>query len=131
MRKSNAGSMGEGDKEMTEKTVNQEIIAALAEIPIEVEPDEYNGDKDTYIVFFITGQSPIKFGDNKPLKERYEMQIQLFVPLYYDHLEITKQIKKALFDNYFMYPDITIIREPTLGRKRIVFETEKDYKIDI
>lgn len=123
--------MGEGDKRMTAKTVNQEIIEALSEIPLEVEPEEYNGDKDTYIVFFTTGQNPVKFGNNKPLKERYEMQIQLFAPLYYDHLNITKQIKKALFDNYFMYPDITIIREPELGRKRIIFETEKDYKIDI
>ena len=131
MRKGDAGSMGEGDKRMTAKTVNQEIIEALSEIPLEVEPDEYNGDKDTYIVFFVPGQNPVKFGNNKPLKERYEMQIQLFAPLYYDHLNITKQIKKALFDNYFMYPDITIIREPELGRKRIIFETEKDYKIDI
>lgn len=116
---------------MDKKTVNAEIIAALAEIPLEVEADEYNGDNDKYIVFFITGQNPVKYGDNKPLKERYEIQVQLFVPIGFDHIELTQQIRKALFDNYFQYPDITIIREQNIKRKRIILETEKDYKIDI
>lgn len=123
--------MGDRDRKMSSRTVNEEIIAALGEIPLEVEPDEYNGDEKIYIVFFITGQNPVKFGDNKPLKERYEIQVQLFMPISSDHMALTKQIKKALFDNYFTYPDVTIIREQSLGRKRIVFETEKDYKIDI
>lgn len=87
--------------------VNANLINILSEATgLPVEPDEYNGKSDKYIVFAYTDERPEAFGDNKPIADTVYVQIQLITPKKYNYLSMKKIIRDTLENNEYIVTSI-------------------------
>lgn len=105
-------------------TVNQKIIEALKPFEIPVIPDVYEGNEKEYCTFNYADDRGGDFGDNKPLTDIAYMQIHYFAPLKKDYLKKKREIRKALFEAGFTYPEVTENNEYENGIRHLVFECE-------
>lgn len=87
-------------------SVNQKIISALSPLGYPIVPDMYSGTGEIYMTFSYGSYGGL-FADDKPLSDIYLAQIHLFAPIGWDGAEARRQIKKALFEIGFTWPEET------------------------
>lgn len=109
--------------------VNANLISILSEATgFPVEPDEYDGKSDKYIIFTYTDERPEAFGDNKPIADTVYVQIQLVTPKKYNYLTMKDKIRDVLEDNDFSVTSIrSFLGDEFWGTEKIrqtVFEAE-------
>lgn len=115
--------------------MNQKIYKAMGCFGIPVTPDFFGGGEEEYITFNYADDRATAFADDEPLLVEADMQIHYFLPAKKSYLEAKKQMRRALFEAGFTYPEVTEFVEPDGrggGTRHIVFECriENDYELE-
>ena len=108
-------------------TVNEAIINALSEVapcyPWGVE--ELNPEsRDVRRIVFNYSTTPLVYGDNAPLLERYTVQVHYFCPYADDSIAARELIKALLFAADFDYPTEITVNDRTETEQHFCFETQ-------
>ena len=102
-------------------TIDKTIITALSSFGYACYHDTYTGQDETYFVFNY-GVAPSSYSDDRPDYNRYLCQVHLFCPITLNTVSLAKQIKLALEDADFTYPEQ--IDASDADSQHIVFEFE-------
>lgn len=103
-------------------TVNEIIINALSPFGLSIDPNFDGGGKEEYITFNYADDTGECFADDAPTCVVAYMQIHYFLPIEKNYLQKKKELRNALFDAGFTYPEVTVLTE---GKTRhIIFECE-------
>lgn len=105
-------------------TVNEKIIQAMTGFEIPVVADFFGDGNEEYITFNYADDRAALYGDDAPIAVKAAMQIHYFLPANKDYLEIKKKMRKALFEEGFTYPEVTVLVEPGNKVRHIIFECE-------
>ena len=107
-------------------TVNEQIIQALQRFGYPIAQGFYEGKQKEYITFDLPDDRGTCYADDGPGDTIVDVKIHLTVPLEKDYLTTKKEIRKALYQAGFAYPDVTVLTEPDGRNRRIIFETQID-----
>ena len=98
-------------------------VAEIADaLGIDSQPDVYTGPAKRWIVYNYTYQNGREFADDAPQADVSSVQVHFYAPVGESTTKLQKQIRNALFDAGFTYPDITIEREEKY--RHIIFECD-------
>ncbi len=106
--------------------VNPIIINALNPEGLPVTPGHYTGTEDKYYSFNYEDDRGVVFSDNEPQIDVASIQVHLFVPLDYNHIQLKKRTRARLFKAGFSYPVITEFIEKDTEKRHIIFQCEID-----
>lgn len=76
--------------------INNLIITTLSATGLPVKEDIYEGEKDKYIIFTYTDETPAEWGDNSVLADTAYIQLQLICPKKFNYHEMKTQIRDLL-----------------------------------
>lgn len=76
--------------------LNERITKVLEVTGMPVEPDEYAGESDKYIIFTLDDETPEAYADNRPTADTAYMQVQLITPKDFNYFPLKKQIRNLL-----------------------------------
>lgn len=103
--------------------INKLIIKTLsAHGP--VAPDVYAGNAPKYLTFNFPDERGTLYGDNRPRYTVVYVQIHLYLDEMEEYQEEKMQICKELKAAGFLWPSVTVMRDPDTGKRHIVFETQ-------
>ena len=105
-------------------TVNEKIINTLKPFNLPVREKFSSDEKEEYFTFNITDDRASEFGDNRPTAVTVKLQIHYVAPIKKNYLKLKKDVRKALFENDFAYPEVSDETTPGDTIRHIVFETE-------
>lgn len=98
-------------------------IAELADsLGIASQPDVYSGTAKRWIVYNYAYQKGDEFADDTPHADVSSVQVHLYAPVNESTTKLQKQIRNALFDAGFTYPEITVEREEKY--RHVIFECD-------
>ena len=104
--------------------IDERIRAAVLPVVPVCEPDDYEGEAETYCTFNMT-ELPIAFGDDRPRAVRYLIQLHLFAPGY-PKRPSTRQmrwdLRRAILDAGFTAPEIVNASERKVQHYVLEFE---------
>lgn len=87
----------------------------------------YNGDAETYFTFNLQA-IPAVFADDTPDADIWLIQLHLYAPFTQDTTKLRRQVRKAIHEAGFTYPDLTDassgIRSTDGTEQHVVFEFE-------
>lgn len=73
------------------------LIQELKEVTgLDVSPDIYTGQADSYIVYAYNDERPVFWGDDKVLADTAIIQINLYTPPKADYMDLKHQIRDYL-----------------------------------
>ena len=105
----------------------QKIIEALEFTGYPVVQSSYAGSAETYIVFRLDSY-PNDFANDGPQHDITEVQLHLFAPFTLNTRRLRKQIRKALAEAGFTYPNAIdaseTVRSSDGTEQHVVFECE-------
>ena len=102
-------------------TLNERLIEALSVLKIPIDPNEYQGKAEQYLVFNYN-TIPDDFADDEPEHERYLIQVHFFCRIETNSLSCAKKIKRALFEAGMTWPEMTDASDKE--GQHLVFECE-------
>ncbi|GIN60534.1 hypothetical protein J27TS8_05270 [Robertmurraya siralis] len=81
-------------------SLNSLIISTLKPLGVPVEPLNYDGNEDTYITFFEFNQTSQTRADDKEIKTKHSIQVDIWSNG--DYTNLTKQVKNLLISVGFV-----------------------------
>lgn len=100
----------------------EKIIEAIKDFGFPYEPDVYSGDEEQYFVYNYADERGSLYADNMPESVIASVQIHFFLPAEENFIKLKNQIRRALLQQGFTFPEVTVLTE---GRKRhIIFECD-------
>lgn len=111
-------------------TVFEKIVKAIEPFGFPFKPDTYTGCKERYFTYNFADERAELYGDDAPIEVTAYVQIHLFMPEEENFIKIKNQVKKALFDQGFTYPAVTIDLERDVKKRHIIFECEIDEEME-
>lgn len=113
------------------------IQQALRPIGLPCVPQHYTGRENRYIEYGYAVVNGGNFGDDRPDCAVASLQIHLYLPMKENFLPLMAQVREALFDADFTWPQVQVIneyvdaeledggiRQPLTDMRHIVFECE-------
>ena len=76
--------------------VNQDIQKLEDITGLEVSPDIYKGGSDRYIVYVYADERSVFWGDDKVLEDSVTIQISLYTPPEFNHMNLKHMIRDYL-----------------------------------
>lgn len=108
-------------------SIASRVIQAVAFAGLQCSQVSYNGEDDTYLTINMDA-IPDMFCDDAPDADVWLVQLHLFAPFSRDTTRIRRQLRKAIFEAGFTYPDMTdaslTIRSTDGTEQHIIFEFE-------
>ncbi len=101
----------------------QRIRNAVAFTGLPCYQNEYTGNDSRYMVFTI-GTQPLLFADDVPWAERILAQLHLHLPNTENSTSMQSQIKRAIADADFTYPETESVGDE--NGQHIVFMFERE-----
>ena len=105
-------------------TVNEMLIGALSDIaptaPWIIDEDD-SVERELRRIVFDYSTVPETGADNRPIYDRYIIQVHYFCPAADDSVAVRKKIKKALYSAGFDYPSEISVGVDTQGDS-VVYE---------
>lgn len=98
------------------------IYALLNSFSYPVEYMAYTGSASAYFVYNFADERGALFADDAPCEIVYSIQVHFFAPLEFDHVDLKKQVRQALFAAGFTYATIQTFYEKETAH--LVFECE-------
>jgi len=86
-------------------SIDSRIINAVSPVVTTVVPNQYKGSNTEYCVFTYT-EMPSVFADSKPAAIRYLVQLHYYLPHRTNPNAKKTNIKNALFNAGFTYPQV-------------------------
>lgn len=102
-------------------TIDKTIISALSLFNYACYHDTYTGTDETYFVFNYN-VIPTAYSDDNPFYNRYSCQIHLYCPITMNTITLAKQIKLAIENAGFTYPNQENASD--VDTQHLVFEFE-------
>lgn len=104
-------------------TVSGRAKEALEPFGLPVTDGFFPEKEKEYLILKIPTESGANFGDDRPLFTVAEIEVHWFLPMDVNYHDKKNQIREALFQAGFTYPDVTVITDPKQIR-HIIFECE-------
>lgn len=76
--------------------LNDLLVELLSATGLPVNQDEYEGEKDKYIIFVYEDENPACSADNGVTDDTAYLQIQLVTPKEFDYFDLKKEIRNLL-----------------------------------
>lgn len=107
-------------------SINEIVISALSQLDLPIALNNYDNkdNLDKYIVWNVSNDSGYLHADDEPLYDNVSIQVHLFIKDNINYLQLKKDIRNALSNANFTYPDVTILHEIEEKLNHIVFECE-------
>ena len=109
------------------ESIDKQLVSALVQFGYDVEKIPYTGSNKQYFTFNYA-TIPLNHSDDEPEYEKYLIQIHLYAPIGVKVTSLVKQVKVALHNAGFIYPETE--DASTADERHIVFETENAEAID-
>lgn len=103
-------------------TAFEAIVQAIEKFECSYAPDIYTGNAKRYFTYNYADQRATEFADDKPLNLVASVQVHFHLPVNENFIRIQEEIRQALFEKGFTYPE-TIVRKEDKTR-HIIFECE-------
>ena len=106
------------------------IQNALGGMEIPVKPYTYRGEEEKYITYNYANDAGADFGDDAPGCDLTSVQVHYFMPIinskgkHENFLAIKKEIRNALHEAGFTYPQVTVMEEQETNTWHLIFECE-------
>ena len=98
--------------------------AALLPLKIPIAPDLYTGAGDRYLTYNYAFERGEEFGDDRPEMTRNDIQVHFVCPLKENYIKTKNQIRDALFENGFSFPQIVRMDDQEQKLRHIIYECE-------
>lgn len=105
-------------------TTFEKIVGALKQFGLPYAPDVYKGSEKRWITYNYADDYGDVFADDDPYVTINSVQVHLFLPLNEPFTTWKKQIRQALFDAGFTWPEITIQIEDEEKIRHLIFECD-------
>lgn len=100
----------------------EKIVQAIEKFHYPYAPDVYTGGDERYFTYnYVTDKGAI-WGDNGAEAVTADIQLHFFLPAADNFIKIKKEIRNALTEAGFTFPEITVLKEE--DTRHIVFECE-------
>lgn len=109
-------------------TAFENIVNAIAPFGYPYKPDVYQGDREKYFVYNYADQRGILWADDEPETVIASVQVHFFMPEKENFIKIQNKIRKALFEQGFTFPQITVLTENK--KRHLVFECEIEEEME-
>lgn len=107
--------------------LNGKIKDIEKSLNIPIEENEYQGKKNTYMVFSYDDERPIFRADNEPYADMADITFQLILPKNTDYMKLKHQIRDELEQRGFTVTSIRAFLGSAINGtdkiRRIIFET--------
>ena len=103
-------------------SINQKIIETLSPYVSVVVPNFYEGDAEIYVTFNVYSDRGSNYGDSIPTEQTAYMHIHLYAPNHANILDMIGQIRMALLNAGFAWPDVE--HGADKDYQHVVFETQ-------
>ena len=103
-------------------TTFEKIVEAIKPFDIPYEPDIYHGSSPSHFVYNYADERGGLYGDDVPVSTIAAVQVHLYLPKDMSFTVLKKQVKKALLNQGFTYPEVTVLIEDK--KRHITFECE-------
>lgn len=108
-------------------SIASRIIKAISFTNLPCVQVSYNGSAETYFTFNLQA-IPSVFADDTPDADIWLIQLHLYAPFTQDTTKLRRQVRKAIHEAGFTYPDMTDassgVRSSDGTEQHIVFEFE-------
>ena len=105
-------------------TTFEKIIETIKPFGIPCVPDVYKGEERKWITYNYAGDYGAEFADDAPETIINSVQIHLFLPQGESFTQLKKQIRSALSEAGFTFPEITVLTEDEERIRHIIFECD-------
>jgi len=106
-------------------TTFQKIIEALRPFGCPCVPDIYkDGESDKWFTYNYASDYGTGYSDDEPEFAIVSIQVHLFLPEREDFIHLKKKVRRALFNQGFTFPEVTVLLEKDTGTRHLVFECD-------
>lgn len=105
-------------------TTFEKIIKAITPFGYPHSPGVYTGPEDHWFTYNYADDYGDNYADDEPQSVINQIQLHFFLPADEDYTGIKNQIRNALFQQGFTFPEITLLDDPDPKLRHIVFECE-------
>ena len=109
-------------------TAFENIVNAIAPFGYPYKPDVYQGDCEKYFVYNYADQRGNLWADDEPETVIASVQVHFFMPEKENFIKIQNKIRKALFEQGFTFPQVTVLTENK--KRHLVFECEIEEEME-
>ena len=109
-------------------TAFENIVNAIASFGYPYKPDVYQGDCERYFVYNYADQRGNLWADDEPETVIASVQVHFFMPEKENFIKIQNKIRKALFEQGFTFPQVTVLTENK--KRHLVFECEIEEEME-
>lgn len=100
----------------------EKIVQAIKKINYPYAPDTYEGDEKRFFTYNYATDKGAIWGDNEVEAVTASIQLHFFLPATDNFIRIKKEIRNALTEEGFTFPEITVLTEEDI--RHIIFECE-------
>lgn len=105
-------------------TTFEKIVNAIKPFDLPYAPDLYSGTaSEGWFTYNYADDYGANYADDAPTAVIASVQVHLFLPVRKNFIQLKNKIRKAIFEQGFSFPEITIMIEDNKWR-HIVFECE-------
>lgn len=105
-------------------TAFENIVEVIKSFGYPYSPGVYEGEKKKYFTYNYADDRGGLYADNTPETTIVSVQVHFFLPLKENFIKEKNQIRQALFQQGFTYPEVTILTENEEKIRHIVFECD-------
>ena len=102
----------------------EHIVHALAPFGYPCVPDLYHGPERIYFTYQCPGDARKLFGDDRPQEIVDEVQVHLFLPATENFYSLRDKVRRALLEEGFTAPVVTILLDEDQVTRHLIFECE-------
>ena len=107
------------------------IIRAIKTFGYPHSPGVYKGPEKHWFTYNYTDDHGGNYADDEPQSVINRVQIHFFLPASEDYIEKKNEIRDALFEEGFTFPEITTVDDPDPELRHIVFECEIEEEMEM
>lgn len=101
------------------------LLIKLKEVTgLSTNPDAHQGSEEEYITFNYAEERDILYADDKPIAEKADMQVHLFVLETTNYMDLKKKIKDYLLGIGACGISCTCLYENDTKKRHVIFEFE-------
>ena len=106
----------------------EKIIAAIKPFGFPHAPDIYEGSEECFFVYNYADEWANFYADNAPAAVLASVQVHLYIPAEENFIELKNKVRRALHQQGFPYPEVTVLREAK--KRHLVFECDIEEELE-
>ena len=105
-------------------TTFEKIIAAIEPFGCPHAPDVYREKAQRWFTYNYADDYGTNYSDDAPGAVIASIQVHLFLPIDDDFIRIKNKVRRAIFQQGFTFPEITVLTEDDEKLRHIIFECD-------